>query len=72
MIKSKLHNPIIAQNSHLENAVIEKVSTSTEILFSDLENATPVIPETGRIWFNSEAGQFKFANIVIVGVCMEN
>lgn len=63
MIKSKLHNPIIAKNSHIENAVIEKVDLSTELLFSDLGNTTPVVPETGRIWFNTESGTFKFANI---------
>lgn len=63
MIKSKLHNPIIAKNSHIENAVIEKVDLSTELLFSDLGNVTPVVPETGRIWFNTESGTFKFANI---------
>ncbi len=63
MIKSKLHNPIIAKNSHIENAVIEKVDLSTEVLFSDLGNATPVVPETGRIWFNTDSGTYKFANI---------
>lgn len=63
MIKSKLHNPIIAKNSHLENAVIEKVNLTTEKLFSDLGNVVPVVPETGRIWFNTESGTFKFANV---------
>ena len=67
MINSKLHNPVIAKNSQLGNAVIEKVDTATETLFSDLGNATPVVPETGRIWFNSEAGTFKFANVGLNG-----
>jgi len=67
MINSKLHNPIIANNSQLGNAVIEKVDTASELLFSDLENSTPVVPETGRIWFNSETGIFKFANIGLNG-----
>lgn len=62
MIKSKLHNPIVAKNSHIENAVIERVDTLTEQAFADIANATPVIPETGRIWYNSELGTFKFAN----------
>ncbi len=60
MLKSKLHNPIIAQNSHIENAVVEKVNTTAESVFADLGNA--VVPETGRIWYNSELGTFKFAN----------
>lgn len=67
MIKSKLHNPIIAKNSHIENLVVEKVNTTTEQLFSDLGNSTPIIPEIGRVWFNSESGTFKFANIGIGG-----
>lgn len=67
MIKTKLHNPIIAKNSHISNAVVEKVNLSDEQLFSDIGNATPVVPETGRIWFNSDTGTFKFANIGIGG-----
>ena len=67
MIKSKLHNPIIANNSHIENAVVQKVSTVDEAVFSDLENATPVEPETGRIWYNAELGTFKFANNEVSG-----
>jgi hypothetical protein len=63
MLKSKLHNPIIAKNSHLENAVVEKVNLANEQVFSDLGNATPVVPETGRVWYNTESGTFKFANI---------
>ena len=63
MIKSKLHNPVIAQNSQIENAVIEKVSLANEQIFSDLEAGTPVVPEVGRIWFNTDSGTFKFANI---------
>lgn len=62
MIKSKLHNPIIAKNSSLENAVVEKVNSNTERIFSDLTSNTPVVPETGRIWFNTESNTFKFAN----------
>lgn len=67
MIKSKLHNPIIAKNSQLENAVVEKVNLISEQLFSDLSNVVPVVPETGRIWFNSETGSFKFANLGVGG-----
>lgn len=67
MLKSKLHNPIIAQNSHLENAVVEKVNLADEKVFSDLGNVTPVVPETGRVWYNSESGTFKFANIGLGG-----
>lgn len=63
MIKSKLHNPIIANNSQLENAVIEKVTNEKELVFSNLASATPVVPETGRIWFNTDKGQFHFANV---------
>jgi len=63
MIKSKLHNPIIAQNSQLENAVVQKVNNENELTFSDLSSAAPVVPETGRIWFNTDKGQFHFANI---------
>ena len=62
MIKSKLHNPIIAKNSSLENAVVEKVTSNKERIFSDLTSTTPVVPETGRIWFNTESNTFKFAN----------
>lgn len=62
MLKSKLHNPIVAKNSHIENAVVEKVNTASEQVFADLGNTTPVVPETGRIWYNSELGTFKFAN----------
>ena len=62
MLKSKLHNPIIAQNSYIENAVVEKVDNTSEKLFSDIDNSTPVLPETGRIWYNSELGTFKFSN----------
>ena len=67
MIKSKLHNPIIATGSQIENAVIQTVSTSDEAVFSDLGNASPVVPEIGRIWYNSEAGTFKFANNEVSG-----
>jgi sporulation protein YlmC with PRC-barrel domain len=67
MINSKLHNPVIANNSHIENAVVQKVSTSEEVVFSDLNNATPVVPETGRIWYNAELGTFKFANNGVSG-----
>lgn len=63
MIKSKLHNPIIAKNSHIENAVVEKVSLINEQVFSDLGNITPIVPETGRIWYNIDSGTFKFANV---------
>lgn len=63
MIKSKLHNPIIAKNSYIENAVVEKVSSIKEKVFSDIGNIQPVVPEIGRIWFNTELGTFKFANI---------
>lgn len=63
MIKSKLHNPIIAKNSHIENAVVEKVTLAEEQIFSDLGNVSPIVPEIGRIWFNTESGTFKFANI---------
>jgi len=62
MLKTKLHNPIIANNSHIENAVVEKVTLVTEKVFSDLVNVTPVVPETGRMWYNTETGTFKFAN----------
>jgi len=67
MINNKLHNPIIANNSHIENAVVQKVSTTDEAIFSDLDNATPVVPETGRIWYNAELGTFKFANNEVSG-----
>lgn len=67
MIKSKLHHPVIADNSHIENAVVQKVSSTDEAVFSDLGNITPVEPETGRIWYNSEFGTFKFANNDITG-----
>ena len=67
MLKSKLHNPIIAKNSHLENAVVEKVNIVNEKIFADLSNTTPIIPETGRVWYNSETGTFKFANIGLGG-----
>lgn len=67
MIKSKLHNPIIAKNSYIENAVVEKVDNSTELTFSDLGNATPVVPEHGRIWYNTDSGTFRFANITTNG-----
>lgn len=63
MIKTKLHNPIIAQNSHIENAVVQKVNDTEELVFSDLENVTPVVPEIGRIWFNTDKGVFHFANV---------
>jgi hypothetical protein len=63
MIKSKLHNPIIAQNSHIENAVVQKVNNDNELVFSNLDSITPVVPETGRIWFNTDKGQFHFANV---------
>jgi len=63
MIKSKLHNPIIAKNSHIENAVVQKVSNAEELFISDLENIVPIVPETGRIWFNTDKGSFHFANI---------
>ena len=63
MIKSKLHNPIIAKNSYIENAVVEKVSSIKEKVFSDIGNIRPIVPEIGRIWFNTELGTFKFANI---------
>ena len=63
MIKSKLHNPIIAKNSHIENAVVERVTLVDEQVFSDLSNVSPIVPETGRIWYNTESGTFKFANI---------
>lgn len=67
MIKTKLHSPIIAKNSHISNAVVEKVNLNDEQLFSDFGSTTPILPETGRIWFNSETGTFKFANIGIGG-----
>ena len=67
MIKSKLHNPVIAKNSHIENAVIEKVNNITESTFMDFGSTTPVVPETGRIWFNTDKGQFSFANIGLGG-----
>lgn len=67
MIKSKLHNPVIANNSHIENAVVQKVDNTAEAVFSDLGNIVPVVPETGRIWFNTEKGQFSFANIGLGG-----
>jgi len=63
MIKAKLHNPVIAKDSHIENAVMQKVTSSAEAVFSDLGNATPVVPEIGRVWFNTENGVFRFANI---------
>jgi len=63
MIKTKLHNPVIANNSHIENAVVQKVNNSEELAFSDIENASPIVPETGRIWFNTDKGSFNFANI---------
>lgn len=63
MIKSKLHNPIIAKNSHIENAVVEKVTLVNEQIFSNIENISPVVPETGRVWYNTDSGTFKFANL---------
>lgn len=63
MLKSKLHNPIIAKNSQLENAVVQKVTNENELEFANLNSVTPVVPETGRIWFNTDKGQFHFANI---------
>lgn len=63
MIKSKLHNPVIAKNSVLENVVVEKVSSVKEQVFSNMLGVMPVIPESGRIWFNYDTGAFRFANI---------
>jgi len=63
MINSKLHNPIIAKKSFLSNAVIEKFNNDDELAINDLSNVTPVIPETGRIWYNTESEVYKFVNI---------
>lgn len=63
MIKSKLHNPVIANDSHIENAVVEKSTIAQELVFADIGNAVPVVPEIGRVWFNTEDAVFRFANI---------
>jgi len=63
MIHSKLHNPIIASNSFLSNAVIEKLDNNGELAINDSSNTTPIIPETGRIWYNTDNEVFKFVNI---------
>ena len=61
MLRSKLHNPVIANGSYIENLIVEKINTDTEKNFYDEANG--VLPEEGRVWFNTDENEFKFSNI---------
>jgi hypothetical protein len=61
MLRSKLHNPVIANGSYIENLVVEKINTDSEKKFYD--EANNVLPEEGRVWFNTDDNEFRFSNL---------